>query len=302
MKKVKRVVFALIIIFVCGIAANLIWLMTLSPKEDFPEDTYLRDVPDKIALIIVAHDDDAIVFSGTASLLAANGWDINYVCFYSNFWKAENNPKRKLEVKEAAEIQAFKNFETIDFTVRKSLETVEKPWLPEPYNKFPEIFKVDSMRMYIQEAIDKYKPTVVFTLDNIIGFYGHPEHVLVGQLVEEICGQYHDSSDFPVKKIYQGVLPYSQAEKIMKKVPTYLKGKRIYGCNGMPTPDVQINISSFATIKKKVFLSFESQHHNLERFNPYYHWYPGWLYFGIFNKEFFNVVNVDELNVLTSNK
>jgi LmbE family N-acetylglucosaminyl deacetylase len=295
MKKVKKIGIVIILIVVSAFAANIIYLFTLTPKEKYPEDSYLKNESKKTALIMVAHDDDAVVFSGTTSLLAANGWNISYVCFYNDFWKTEDNPKRRLEIKKVTEIQGFKNYETIDFTVRISPDTIAKPWLPEPYDKFPEKFKVDSMRMYIQEAINKYNPSVIFTLDNVIGLYGHPEHVLVGQLVEEICSLYKDSSDFPVKKIYQVVLPYSQAEKIMKKVPTYSKGKRIYGCNGMPSPDVQINISSFAAIKKEVFLAHASQHQNLERFYPYYHIYPGWLYFGIFNKEYFRIINVDEL-------
>ena len=149
--------------------------------------------------------------------------------------------------------------------------------------------------MYVLKAIKKYNPSVIFTLDNEIGFYGNPEHVLVGQVAVEICSLYKDSSNFSVKKIYHGVFPYSQAEKIMGKGKVYTEGKKIYRCNGMPTPDVQINISSFTTIKKKIFLAHASQHRNLKKFYPFYHYYPGWLYFGIFNKEYFRIISFEEL-------
>ena len=84
-------------------------------------------------------------------------------------------------------------------------------------------------------------------------------------------------------------------EKIMKNIPTYHKGKKIYVCDGMPAPDVEIDISSFASTKKEVFLAHASQHRNIERYYSFYQYYPGWLYFGIFNKEYFRIINIDEL-------
>ena len=295
MKIIKNIGILIIFVGIFTVAAHIIYLFTLTPKEKYPEDTYLKNEQNKTALIIVAHDDDAVTFCGTTSLLVENGWDISFMCFYTNLWKPEEIPIRKLEMEKVAEIQGFKNLEMIDFTLRNSLDTVKKPWMPIPYNQFPEYFKIDSLKMYIQEAIFKYKPSVIFMIDNVIGLYGHPEHVLVGQVVEEICKLNKDSLDFSVGKIYQLVLPHSQAEKIMGNKDTYQNGKIIYGCNGMPPPDVQINISSFAKTKKKVFFAHASQHRNLKKFIPYYHYYPGWIYFRIFNNEYFKVINIEEL-------
>ena len=295
MKKVKKIGIVVILLGFCAVAANIIYLFTLTPKEEFPEDTYLKNEPNKTALIIVAHDDDALVFSGTTALLAANGWDISFMCFYTDQYRPEDNRTRKLEMQKVLEIEGLKNLELIDFTITKSLETINNPWMPIPYDEFQEKLEVDSLKMYVLKAIKKYNPSVIFTLDNEIGFYGNPEHVLVGQVAVEICSLYKDSSNFSVKKIYHGVFPYSQAEKIMGKGKVYTEGKKIYGCNGMPTPDVQINISSFTTIKKKIFLAHASQHRNLKKFYPFYHYYPGWLYFGIFNKEYFRIISFEEL-------
>ena len=295
MKQIKKFGIAIILIGICAVAAHIIYLFTLTPKDKYPEDTYLKTEQKKSALIIVAHDDDAAPFSGTTSLLAANGWDISFLCFYTDYWRPEDNPTRKLEMKNIAEIQGLKNIELIDFTITNRLDTMEKPWMPIPYNKFPDYFKIDSLKMYIQDAINKYKPNVIFTLDSDIGFYGHPEHVLVAQTVVDVCSSYKDTLGFSVRKIYQYVWPKSQAEKIMGNSDVYSEGKRIYGCDGMPSPDVQINISLFSKTKKRVFLAHASQHRNLKKFFPYYHYYPGWLYFGIFNKEYFRIINIDTL-------
>jgi len=293
MKRIKKMGIVIILIGICVVAAHIIYLFTLTPKEKYPEDTYLKNEQKKTALIIVAHDDDATLFSGTTSLLAANGWDISFLCFYTHLHRPEDNPIRKQEMKKVSEIQGLKNLDLIDFTIAKDKSKLG--YMPIPYNQFPEYYKIDSLKMYIQDAIMRYNPSVIFTLDNVIGLYGNPVHVLVGQIVADICSSYKDSLDFSVKKIYQNVLPYTQAEKIMRNKAVYSEGKRIYGSDGMPSPDVQINISSFASTKKKVILANASQHRNLKKFFPYFHYYPGWLYFGIFNKEYFRIINIDEL-------
>ncbi|GAH36120.1 unnamed protein product [marine sediment metagenome] len=295
MKKIKKIGIAIILIGICAVAVHIIYLFTLTPKEKYPEDTYLKSEQKKSALIIVAHDDDAVLFSGTTSLLAANGWDISFMCFYTDLWRPEDNPTRKLEMEKVLEIEGLKNLELIDFTITKYLDTIDKPWMPIPFDKFPDYYKIDSLKMYVLKVIKKYNPSVVFTLDNEIGFYGNPVHVLVSQIVTDICSSYKDSLDFSVKKIYQGVYPPSMAEKIMGDKGAYQYGKEIYHCDGMPEPDVQIDISSYAMTKKRVHLAHASQHRNLKKFIPYYHYYPGWLYFRIFNKEYFRIINVDEL-------
>ena len=117
----------------------------------------------------------------------------------------------------------------------------------------------------------------------------------MSKVVKEICLLFKDSLDFSVKKVYQNVLPESQSEKIIGDWSSFIEGKKIYNCNGIPRPDVQINISSCAMIKKKVFLAHASQYRNLKKFYPYYNYYPGWLYFRILNKnnEYFRIIDLE---------
>ncbi len=250
MRRILKVVSAIIALGVIAIITHVIYLITLSPNEEYPLDTYLETEKNKTALIIVAHDDDAVVFAGTTSKLAENGWDVSFLCFYSYHWRPEDNPVRKKEMEKVASIQGLKNIELIDLELRNRLDTVGQPWMPIPYDQFGNNYNVDSLQFYVLDAINKYNPSVIFMLDNVIGLYGHPEHVLVGKIVEEVCQLYQDSSGFSVKKIYQGVIPPSCAEKTMGG--TYVEGKKIYHCNGMPLPEVQIDISSYAK-KRKLF-------------------------------------------------
>lgn len=293
MKRIKKAGIAIIVLGICIVTAHIIYLFSLTPKEEYPEDTYFQEEEHKTALIIVAHDDDAVIFSGTTSFLAENGWDINFLCFYTHLHRPEDNPVRKQEMRNVADIQGLKNIDLIDFAIAK--DESKTGYMPVPTDQFSDYYKIDSLRMYIREAILKYDPSIIFILDNIIGAYGHPEHVLVGRVVEETCRSGTDTSGFSVKKIYQVVFPPTMAEKIMGNKEIYQYGKEIYRCEGMPKPDVQIDISSYAMTKKKVHLAHASQHRNLKKYIPYYHLYPGWIYFRIFRYEYFNILNIDEL-------
>ena len=293
MNRIKKIVLAFIISAICAMVAPIIYLFTLTPNEDYPDDTYLQNEQNKKALIIVAHDDDASLFSGTTSMLAAKGWEVSFLCFYTHLHRPEDNPLRKLEMKHVAEIQGLNSLDLIDFAIAR--DQTKQGYMPIPYDEFAENYKIDSLRMYIYESISNHYPSVIFILDNIIGYYGHPEHVLVGQVVEEICKSNKESTGFPVKKIYQVVYPPSMAEKILGRKETYQFGKEIYHCAGMPEPDIQIDISSFAITKKRVHLAHASQHRNIKKYVPYYRIIPGWIYWRIFRYEYFNILFIEEL-------
>lgn len=291
MKKIIIAVLILIGIAVCIFLGQIVYLFTLTPKEHYPNDTYLQNEQNKTALVVVAHDDDAGLFSGTTSLLAANGWSVNFLCFYTTLHRPEDNPIRKLEMHQIAKIQGLDNLDLRDFSIARDKSKII--YMPIPYEEFPEYYKIDSLSKIINESITKFSPSIIFTLDNVIGYYGHPEHVLVGQVVEEICKSNKDSTDFPVNKIYQVVYPPSMAEKFMSKKGTYQSGKEIYNCVGMPEPDIQIDISNFATKKKRVLLAHASQHRNIKKYVPYYRIIPGWIYWRIFKYEYFKILSIN---------
>lgn len=291
MKKWKKRIALITCTVVVAIAGHIYYLTTLNGNEDFQEDTYLDKVTAKTALIVVAHDDDAISCSGTISELAKKGWKVHLLTFYGK-WRAEDNPIRKKEVAKMVEILHMKSIDLIDFSLQKT-DTVKEPWMPISYSKFSDYLNIDSLQFFVAAAIEKYQPTVVFTLDNITGAYGHPEHVCVSQCVINVCNQKKHRSQFSVKKIYQSVFTRSQSENILGDNPTYQAAKKVYKADGMPIPDCEITISGSAKEKKQTMLAFASQHRNLKKFWKYYHWYPSWIYFNIFDKEYFRVITID---------
>lgn len=246
----KRKLAILVSIFIGLISVHLIYLFTWRPSEQYSKDIFLSEAKEKRALIIEAHDDDAISCAGTISMLAKQGWTIDYVTFYGR-WKSEMNDIRKAELKKACEIQGIHSVNAIDFSLQKT-DTVKMPWMPVPYQRFNDYFLMDSIQSIIKTKIKTFKPTILFTTDDVIGGYGHPEHVAVSKATVRACKELKAAGELSVKKIYQSVFTPSQAEKTIGDLPAFKRGKLVYHCNGMPEPSIQINIKAYAKIKKSV--------------------------------------------------
>jgi len=185
-----------------------------------------------------------------------------------------------------------------------------------PYADFKYIFLIDSVETTILNLINKYQPSVIFTLDNIIGLYGHTDHVLISQSILNVCNRNKSIDNFPVERIYQSVMPPSQTTGVMVKyqkfrqflkpsriismiqnkgfeASIYVNAKRIYGCTGMPLPDTKIQIDTLSKYKKEFLTCWSaSETKNLKRFIPLYHWYPHWIYYKIFDYEYFETIAI----------
>jgi LmbE family N-acetylglucosaminyl deacetylase len=283
----------IVVLMIIAISAHLYWLKQINGDEVFQTDTYLDQEPNKTALIVVAHDDDAIGCAGTVTELTKKGWKIHFLTFYGNYRK-EDNPMRKAEVNRVAQIQQLATVSLVDLSMQKS-DTVKAPWLPIPYSLFEERMYVDSVKQIIEDAIILHQPSVVFTLDNVIGGYGHPEHVCVSQCVVDVCSDNSKIETFSVKNIYQAVFTKTLNENVLKNNPAFIAAKNVYAAEGSPTPTVEINIRNSSSEKKQIMLAYESQKRNLKKIWPYYYLYPHWVYFSIFDKEYFRVLKVSDL-------
>jgi LmbE family N-acetylglucosaminyl deacetylase len=300
MKKILKGLIFTILILLLAIGGHLYYLTTLAAKETYPNDTYLTTEKNKKALIIVAHDDDMIGSSGTITALCKNGWEIREMCFYQQggIYAAKDsikNPIRKRDLQQVASIQGLSATDPIDFNFRYNMNS-EESYLPMPYDKFAESFKTDSLTGIIAGYIEKYRPSVIFTLDDIIGGYGHPDHVLVSRIILDYCKTHKNDPGFSVKRIYQPVFPPTMAERILGKMPVYATAKKTYQCNGMPLPDVQVNISDHAALKKECLLAYSTEQNSIKKMWPYYSWYPSWIYFKIFDRDFFRVIEINKIH------
>ncbi|MBK7085387.1 MAG: hypothetical protein IPH53_12280 [Flavobacteriales bacterium] len=109
------------------------------------------------------------------------------MCFYQQgglYFKKDSakNPVRKLCLQHVADIQGFAGVDPVDLNYRKDM-MLEEPYMPIPVASFADEFLVGPLEERIGRYIEEHRPSVIFTLDDSIGGYGNPEHVLVSKLV-----------------------------------------------------------------------------------------------------------------------
>jgi LmbE family N-acetylglucosaminyl deacetylase len=269
-------------------------IQKLAAEEVFPKDNYLDNVIRKKALIVTAHDDDDASMAGTIAMLNEQGWEIKQICFTSG-----DNKRDEALVKAGKFI--LDEIEFIDIHPDKRRTRIDKdmePYMPIPKKEIPGSFDTDLFLPLLIRKINEFKPTVIFSLDNEMGGYGHPEHILVSQMLVDsfAAGKIHP------ERIYQSVYPNSMEKKILEERLTallkkwgypssYMIAREIYNIAGMPEPDVEINIENYSKQKMSFLRAFEERERKtIAFFIPYFQDFDHKEYFSVFNREFFRVI------------
>jgi LmbE family N-acetylglucosaminyl deacetylase len=259
--------------------------------ETYPSDIFLDTVSNKRALIIVAHDDDDCAMSGTIAKLSAKGWTILQLSLQNHI--VSEMGKNPANIICAGNILILE-----DRYYRLGLDSMKNPYLPIPYEKIKEQFLTEKVASALTTKVNEFKPSVIFTLDDVKGGYGHPEHIFISQLVKDLFME----NKIECQKIYQSVYTdHMEKEIIDKWLGERMKewgypsasdiANKMYGITGMPEPTTQIEISEVAETKMNYLMTYEEDaRQNIRKFIPYYEKFDANTYFGIFNQEFFRVI------------
>lgn len=292
MNSLKNVICVVLFLTVvsCTKKPSIEELRKFAATETYPEDIYLKEVSSKRALIIVAHDDDDCMMSGTIAKLTNNGWKIKQLSL-------EVHPIPG-EERNAAHIicDGFKEI-PIDGPYRLGADTLECPWCAIPYEEIRKQYLYDKVAEALIPFINDYNPSVLFTLDNIKGGYGHPDHVFLSQLIVDL----YREGKIPAERLYQSVITRHMEKEIDKWLKPQMEkwgypqtgptANEIYGIDGIPIPDVQVNISENAETKMTYLLTYgEDVRKNLRKYIPYYEKFDAITYFSVFDREFFRVI------------
>jgi len=310
----------LIFTFIAGTVIYFLPLLYLKlrvqPSEIYPEVANLVSIDNKKALIIVAHHDDMFGCVAFTKWLCDNNWDVRAFYFRSPPYRKDTIREQNgiLSTSKVSEIIGLKEFTLIEQSLRK--DTIIDD-LNIPYEEFKNVFEIDTITCVISDLIATHKPSIIFTLDDIIGFYGHSDHVFVSRTITNVCQQNKSNQSFPVQLIYQTVYTPSQVEGVMVNYQklhhfknlwgirelirnkgfnesVYTKAKEIYDCDGMPSPNVQFKLDSLSMYKRRFLVSWApSEKKNLKRFIPFCYWYPNWIYYKMFNFEYFRIINLN---------
>lgn len=292
MRRIKMIILVVLIstIAACTYKPTVEELKKFAATEIYPEDTYLDTLANKRALIIIAHDDDDCIMSGTIAKLTANGWAIKQLSF-----EVHNTPG---ENRNAAHIICDGSEKILeDGLYRLGADTMKYPYMPIPYEEIEKQYLHEKVAAALIARVNEFNPSVLFTFDNIKGGYGHPDHIFISQLVLDLFKE----DKINAQLIYQGVITRHMETEIDRwQKPKMEKwgypqpgpaADKLYGIDGIPEPDVQINITDQAETKMTYLRTYpENVRKNFRKYIPYYEEFDAKLYFSIFDREFFRII------------
>jgi LmbE family N-acetylglucosaminyl deacetylase len=267
-------------------------------QEVYQTDTILQSVKIKKAMIIIAHDDDMSVMSGTISKLNKEGWAIDVLSFHVD---SERDKAQIVACRNILDTVIFFDLNYSQWRLDLNERKQEELYLPIEKEKFAETFNQKIVENELIKRVNNFNPSVVFTLDNEVGAYGHPEHVFISQIVLDLA----QSKQIPVNYIYQSVYTPHMTESIMMRhskrmIEWGFKGnsweiaKKTYKIEGMPKPTTQIYITSEANEKMEYLNSYnERERKTIGFFIPAFEEYSAVEYFKVFDREFFNMIKIN---------
>ena len=254
--KISNSIYLLLLtisLFACKNLKEDIFPYAPIPSEVYPDDSILINNSSKKAMIIIAHDDDMSGMSGTIAKLNKEGWELQVLSFHMS---SERDEAHQLACRDITDTVIYFDLEYSDWRKDLNLKNQEELYLPVAKEKFGELFNNEVVEQQLIQRTNNFKPSVIFTLDNEIGAYGHPEHVFISQLVLDLA----QSKKIPVQFIYQSVYTPHMTSSIMNRHSKRMiawglagdgweKAKATYKVDGMPQPTTQIYISSEANEK-----------------------------------------------------
>lgn len=300
MKPLVLFVLVLTVNFTFSQNETLDELKQYTATEHFPADTVLKSIKNKKALVIVAHDDDDCMMSGTITQLKLAGWQIEQVCLSHTRLPKKAKQHPHFLISDGSSVL----LKTTPYRVYNMDENARPTYEAFPKKDFDTVFNYKVVTDSLLAFVNTYKPSVIFTLDNDIGAYGNPDHVFLSQLVLDLFQQ----KKFPsTEYIYQSVITKHMEQKIIAERLMMLMGKwgfdpegwnktkAIYQVDGMPQATTEINIEDVAELKMNYLLAYhEDAKKNIRKFQVNFDSFEATEYFAIFNREFFRVISKAE--------
>jgi len=228
-------------------------------------------------LIIVPHADDETIAGGLIALFKEKGASIHLLTL------CEHNETRVKELKCSATKLGIEEVEIAGF-INNTWDDIMQNNIAFWYDH------QDSIKKVIINKINSFKPTFIITYDSEIGGYGHPEHRISAELTEIIFNENRNKDSFSVEKIFQITLSEGLEKFLVSKSPGYELSKNLTGSEGLPKPDVSVNIEKYWNIKNEAARCHQSQIKILKRFYIVYEEINKEKHIKAFGKEYYRVV------------
>lgn len=212
---------------------------------------------DTRVLLVFPHADDEMICAGLLTQLKAQGANIHLLTLGSDI----DDPERR-EAEQACAAEAF-GIDHFDL-----LGLPNNPWDQVLSDSIVYWYDhQEEIKRHIQRKIDAYRPHILITYDTEIGGYGHPEHRISAELVEEIFLEQVQDSNSSAHSLYQMTLTEGLEGFLVKGKQSYELALERTGSKGLPEPEVALDIRPYWETKNRAGHCYASQAKTLKKFN-----------------------------------
>ena len=257
---------------------GFLWARGQLNDLDVPVVSTLGDVKSgETVMAIWAHPDDEITCAGTLARLSASG--VRVVLVYLTRGEAARDTGydrdalaqvRTLEARAAGDHLGAIHTEVLTWPDSGLSKTDMAQVLP-----------------VLRDLIGRFSPQVLISFDDRVGFYGHPDHVAVARWSRALAGE----PGTPIRSLYQVTLPRALIAIALKFVAAFRDNYPTDPARGLPAPSHAVAIWSVAGRKRRLLDIHRSQARVIADVQPYYDRLPAWLYYRLFDREYFTQVD-----------
>ncbi len=282
MKVGKGILVSLLVLLVCSPLILIVWGRSMLHNSDVAKrEELIPSSPKKRVLAIFPHPDDEVTVAGTVMGLKAAGHQVTLVCLTrGEKGNAANIPTeqelarlRTVEMQQSAQILGVDHLIQLDYADGGLDE-----------------LGLDSLMKVVHVLIQDQKPDVLLSYDSKVGLYGHSDHRLTGEAVEQVFLKYRGKQGFVPNQLFQVTLSKKQIEVALKLSAGFQKNYPKEPGKGLPAPDFSIGTQPYFSRTLQVMLAHQTQKKVLQDLMPYHDKVPQWIYSRVFDREYFREV------------
>ncbi len=236
----------------------------------------------KRVLALFPHPDDEVTVAGTLMKLKSEGHHVTLVCLTRGEKGKSSGIEDELELARlrTSEMEESARIIGVDRLILKDY----------PDSGIQQI-GMDSLRKVVEELIQVNSPDMLISYDSKVGLYGHPDHRLTGQAVEEVFMNQKGTSGFTPSQLFQVTLCKKQVGVALQLSSGFQRNYPKEPELGLPNPDFYVITQPFFSRVLQVMNAHQTQKKVLQDLMPYHDIVPAWIYSRIFDREYFREVH-----------
>jgi N-acetylglucosamine malate deacetylase 2 len=291
----KLLIFSIIVLLL--IVGGLFYFRSIIQDESVKlTHDFIPENSPKKAMAIFAHPDDEITIIGTMRILKSQGAETG-ICYMTRGEAGLNG-----SIIDATMLKSLNDSSLKDLKIKLGQQrtgevaNVAKVLELDYHEMFDyqdsgiEKTPIDSLKKTIRALIEKHKPTILFTLDDKVGLYGHPDHRGVSRAVLEVFQEDKMNPNFSVKKLYQVTLPEDMINFALKISEGFQKNYPKDHSKGLPKADICARITKYGYDKRDAMLAHKSQRPTFDDTQPGFATINPYIYYWVFDREYFHVI------------